>query len=99
MSTVELSNLDLALAAMLLVINGAISLAFGLRLEKRLAIAAVRMAVRRALSTRPRGSPVRRSLTSVAETMAGVPSTRSGRCAVHFTPAASKRPPSAAGSA
>ena len=45
MSTVELSNLDLALAAMLLFINGAISLAFGLRLEKRLAIAAVRMAV------------------------------------------------------
>jgi putative ABC transport system permease protein len=45
MSAVELSGLDLVLAALLLVINGAISLAFGLRLEARLAIAAVRMAV------------------------------------------------------
>ena len=45
MSTIELSNLDLVLAALLLVINGAISLAFGMRLEARLAIAAVRMAV------------------------------------------------------
>jgi putative ABC transport system permease protein len=45
MSTIELSGLDLVLAALLLVINGAISLAFGLRLETRLAIAAVRMAV------------------------------------------------------
>ena len=33
MSYVELSTLDLVLAALLLVINGAISLAFGLRLE------------------------------------------------------------------
>ena len=45
MSTIELSNFDLVLAALLLVINGAISLAFGMRLEARLAIAAVRMAV------------------------------------------------------
>jgi putative ABC transport system permease protein len=45
MSYVELSVLDLALAALLLVINGAISLVFGLRLEASLAIAAVRMAV------------------------------------------------------
>ena len=45
MSYVELSALDLVLAALLLVINGAISLAFGLRLEASLAIAAVRMAV------------------------------------------------------
>ena len=34
MSYVELSALDLALAALLLVVNGAISLAFGLRLER-----------------------------------------------------------------
>jgi putative ABC transport system permease protein len=45
MSYVELSALDLGLAALLLVINGAISFAFGLRLETSLAIAAVRMAV------------------------------------------------------
>lgn len=45
MSTVELSVLDLALAALLLVVNGAISLLFGLRLEASLAIAAVRMGV------------------------------------------------------
>ena len=45
MNAIELSNLDLALAALLLVINGAISLALGLRLEASLAIAAVRMAV------------------------------------------------------
>jgi UDP-glucose/iron transport system permease protein len=45
MSYVELSALDLGLAALLLAINGAISLAFGLRIETRLAIAAVRMAV------------------------------------------------------
>jgi putative ABC transport system permease protein len=44
MSTVELSTLDLGLAALLLVINGAISLVFGLRLEASLAVAAVRMA-------------------------------------------------------
>ncbi len=45
MSYVELSALDLMLAALLLVVNGAISLAFGLRIEASLAIAAVRMAV------------------------------------------------------
>ncbi len=45
MRTVELSALDLGLAALLLVINGAISLAFGLRLEVSLAVAAARMAV------------------------------------------------------
>jgi putative ABC transport system permease protein len=45
MSYVPLSFLDLALAAVLLVVNGVISLAFGLRLETSLAIAAVRMAV------------------------------------------------------
>ncbi len=45
MSTVELSVLDLALAALLLVVNGAISLLFGLRLEASLAIAALRMGV------------------------------------------------------
>ena len=45
MSAVNLSALDLALAALLLAINGAISLAFGLRLETSLAIAAVRMTV------------------------------------------------------
>jgi putative ABC transport system permease protein len=45
MSYVELSALDLALAALLLIINGVISLAFGLRLETSLAIAAVRMGV------------------------------------------------------
>jgi putative ABC transport system permease protein len=45
MSAVDLSWVDLALAAVLLVINGAISLAFGLRLEVSLAVAALRMAV------------------------------------------------------
>lgn len=45
MSYVELSTLDLALAALLLVVNGVISLAFGLRLEASLAIAALRMGV------------------------------------------------------
>jgi putative ABC transport system permease protein len=45
MNAVTLSGLDLALAALLLVINAAISLAFGLRLEVRLALAVVRMAV------------------------------------------------------
>jgi putative ABC transport system permease protein len=45
MSYVELSILDLALAALLLVINGVISLVFGLRLERSLAIAALRMAI------------------------------------------------------
>lgn len=45
MSAVDLSALDLGLAALLLIVNGAISLAFGLRLETSLAIAAVRMVV------------------------------------------------------
>ena len=45
MSYVELSALDLGLAALLLVINGAISLAFGLRFGTNLVFAAVRMAV------------------------------------------------------
>ena len=45
MSTVELSGVDLVLAAVLLLINGVISLVFGLRLEGRLAIAALRMTV------------------------------------------------------
>jgi len=45
MTYVELSALDLALAAVLLLVNGAISLVLGLRLEASLAIAAVRMAV------------------------------------------------------
>jgi putative ABC transport system permease protein len=45
MSYVELSGGDLALAALLLAVNGAISLVFGLRLEVSLAVAAVRMVV------------------------------------------------------
>jgi len=45
MSAIDLSALDLALAALLLLINGAISLTFGLRLEPRVALAAVRMTV------------------------------------------------------
>ena len=45
MNLVELSATDLALAAALLIVNGLISLAFGLRLERSLAIAAVRMVV------------------------------------------------------
>jgi putative ABC transport system permease protein len=45
MSAVDLSWVNLGLAAVLLVINGAISLAFGLRLEVSLAVAALRMAV------------------------------------------------------
>jgi putative ABC transport system permease protein len=45
MSYVELSGLDLALAALLLVANGGISLAFRLGLEMSFGIAAVRMAV------------------------------------------------------
>jgi putative ABC transport system permease protein len=44
-SYVPLSSVDLGLAALLLIVNGVISLAFGLRLEASLAIAAVRMAV------------------------------------------------------
>ena len=45
MSFVELSAADLGLAALLLLVNGLISLAFGLRLERSLAIAAIRMTV------------------------------------------------------
>jgi putative ABC transport system permease protein len=45
MSLIALSPTDLALAAALLLVNGLISLAFGLRLEKSLAIAALRMTV------------------------------------------------------
>jgi putative ABC transport system permease protein len=49
MSTIALSPLDLAFAASLLAINAAISWAFGLRLERSIAIAAVRMVVQLAL--------------------------------------------------
>lgn len=45
MSAIPLSELDLALAALLLAANGIISLMFGLRLERTLAVAAVRMVV------------------------------------------------------
>jgi putative ABC transport system permease protein len=45
MSYVELASTDLALAALLLVANGVISLFFGLRLEASLAVAALRMGV------------------------------------------------------
>jgi len=45
MTNVALTNSDLLLAALFLVINGAISVAFGLRLELGLAIAAARMVV------------------------------------------------------
>jgi len=49
MTYVPLTPLDLTLAACLLLINGAISWVFGLRLEKSIAIAAVRMLVQLAL--------------------------------------------------
>src|SRR5262245_42074255 len=45
MSAISLSGLDLALGALLLLVNAAISLTFGLRLETRLALAVVRMGV------------------------------------------------------
>jgi putative ABC transport system permease protein len=45
MTLAALSPSDLALAAALLLVNGLISLAFGLRLERSLAIAALRMTV------------------------------------------------------
>jgi putative ABC transport system permease protein len=45
MTPVALSNTDLILAAFLLAINGALSLAFRLRFELSLAVAAIRMAV------------------------------------------------------
>jgi putative ABC transport system permease protein len=44
-NTVVLTPFDLALAAALLIVNGIISIAFGLRLERSLAIAAIRMVV------------------------------------------------------
>ena len=45
MTYIPLSYFDLALSAALLVVNGALSLAYGLRIEKTLAISAVRMIV------------------------------------------------------
>jgi putative ABC transport system permease protein len=45
MSGIALTPTDLALAALLLIVNGAISIAFGLRLERSLALAATRMVV------------------------------------------------------
>jgi UDP-glucose/iron transport system permease protein len=45
MSLIELSAIDLVLASLLVLINGVISVVFGLRLERSLAIAAVRMTV------------------------------------------------------
>jgi putative ABC transport system permease protein len=45
MSSIALANTDLLLAALLLAINGGISLAFGLRLELSLLLATVRMVV------------------------------------------------------
>lgn len=45
MNAVPLSTVDLLLAAGLLIINGAISVVFGLRLERSLAVAAARMVV------------------------------------------------------
>jgi putative ABC transport system permease protein len=44
-SYIQLSNLDLALGALLVLLNGALSLALQLRMERRLAIATVRMIV------------------------------------------------------
>ena len=49
MSTIPLTPVDLALAAALLIVNGAISIAFGLRLERSLTIAAIRMVVQLAV--------------------------------------------------
>ena len=45
MNAIELNYLDLAVAALLLLINGAISLALELRLERQLLIAALRMTI------------------------------------------------------
>lgn len=45
MSAIELTWYDLALAAALLIVNGLISVVFGIRIERSLAIAAVRMVV------------------------------------------------------
>ena len=49
MTYISLTPLDLALAATLLVLNAAISWVFGLRLEKSIAVAAVRMLIQLAL--------------------------------------------------
>jgi putative ABC transport system permease protein len=49
MSGIALGPADLAFAALLLIVNGAISLFFGLRLEGSLALAAVRMVVQLSL--------------------------------------------------
>ena len=43
MNTIPLNAVDLVLAAALLIVNGIISVVFGLRLERSLAIAAIRM--------------------------------------------------------
>lgn len=45
MSLIALSAADLALASLLLLLNGLISVAFGLRLERSLAVAAIRLIV------------------------------------------------------
>jgi putative ABC transport system permease protein len=45
MTGIALTPTDLALAALLLIVNGAISIAFRLRLERSLALAAIRMVV------------------------------------------------------
>ena len=48
-SYIELSNLDLALASLLLVMNGILSMVLGLGVTRQLAIAAVRMVIQLAL--------------------------------------------------
>ncbi len=49
MNYVPLSLLDLALAAALVLVNAAVSLAFSLRMERTLALSAIRMVVQLAL--------------------------------------------------
>lgn len=49
MGAVTLTTLDLVLASLLILVNGAVSLAFGLRLERTLAINTIRMVVQLAL--------------------------------------------------
>jgi putative ABC transport system permease protein len=49
MNTIPLNAVDLVLAAALLIVNGIISVVFGLRLERSLAIAAIRMVVQLAV--------------------------------------------------
>src|SRR5688500_904021 len=49
MNAIPLSPVDLVLAAALLIVNGVISVVFGLRLERSLAIAAIRMVVQLAV--------------------------------------------------